>query len=147
MGACGSTHFEPFSVFEHTWHQRLYRYNDHQYLSCTGLNVERDVSSLSDPVEGNNQSLSGMKEEVTGQDGASVKHEVRPCPHGSKVCCPINGRNHCKVKAAPWLAVDVSVSYRSVLLIFQSGLDRGLPWGLLQSKPQREALLLWTRGR
>ncbi|XP_030251349.1 zinc finger protein 777-like isoform X4 [Sparus aurata] len=31
--------------------------------------------TLAGSVEGNNQSLSGMKEEVTGQDGASVKHE------------------------------------------------------------------------
>ncbi|XP_035525762.1 zinc finger protein 764-like [Morone saxatilis] len=41
----------------------------------SGLNVGKDVSSQSDPVEGLNQSLGGLKEEVTGQDGASVKHE------------------------------------------------------------------------
>ncbi|KAK5864794.1 hypothetical protein PBY51_016007 [Eleginops maclovinus] len=41
----------------------------------SGLNVGQDLSSDLDPVEGLSQSLSGMKEEVTGQDGASVKHE------------------------------------------------------------------------
>ncbi|XP_044060157.1 zinc finger protein 16-like [Siniperca chuatsi] len=42
-----------------------------QTLTGSGLNVGKDVSSQSDPVDG----LSGLKEEVTGQDGASVKHE------------------------------------------------------------------------
>ncbi|XP_060935658.1 zinc finger protein with KRAB and SCAN domains 1-like [Limanda limanda] len=41
----------------------------------SGLNVGKDVTSHPDPGEGLSQSLSGLKEEVTGQDGASVKHE------------------------------------------------------------------------
>lgn len=46
-----------------------------------GLNVETDASSHSDTVEeGVSESLSGLKQEVTGQDGTSVKHEVRTCP-------------------------------------------------------------------
>lgn len=48
----------------------------HQTLTGPGLNVAKDVSSShSDPVDGLSQSLSELKEEVTGQDGASVKHE------------------------------------------------------------------------
>nr|XP_046261395.1 zinc finger protein 13-like isoform X3 [Scatophagus argus] len=46
-----------------------------QSLTGSGLSVEKDVSSHSDPVEGLSQSLSGLKQEVTGQDGTSVKHE------------------------------------------------------------------------
>lgn len=46
-----------------------------QTLTGSGLNVGKDVSSHSDPVEGNSQNLNRLKEEVTGQDGASVKHE------------------------------------------------------------------------
>ncbi|XP_056237974.1 uncharacterized protein LOC130173078 [Seriola aureovittata] len=46
-----------------------------QTLTGSGLNEGKDVSSHQDPVEGLSQSLSGLKEEVTGQDGASVKHE------------------------------------------------------------------------
>ncbi|XP_070819582.1 uncharacterized protein [Chaetodon trifascialis] len=46
-----------------------------QTLAGSGLNVGKDGSSHSDPVEGVSQSLSGLKKEVTGQDGASVKHE------------------------------------------------------------------------
>lgn len=46
-----------------------------QTLTGSGLNVGKDVSSHSDSVEGLIQSHSGLKEEVTGQDGASVKHE------------------------------------------------------------------------
>ncbi|KAF3838436.1 hypothetical protein F7725_010204, partial [Dissostichus mawsoni] len=42
----------------------------------SGLNVGKDLSSHLDPVERLSQSLRGMKEEVTGQDGASVKHEI-----------------------------------------------------------------------
>lgn len=38
----------------------------------------KDVASQSDPTEGLGQSPSGLKEEVTGQEGATVKHEVRP---------------------------------------------------------------------
>lgn len=49
-------------------------------FSRTGLNMGKDVSSHSDPVEGVSQSLGKLKEEVNGQDGASVKHEVRPSP-------------------------------------------------------------------
>ncbi|KAL7395977.1 hypothetical protein ABVT39_026537 [Epinephelus coioides] len=46
-----------------------------QTLTGSGLNMGKDVSSHSDPVEGLRQSVGGLKEEVTGQDGASVKHE------------------------------------------------------------------------
>ncbi|XP_069027426.1 uncharacterized protein [Embiotoca jacksoni] len=46
-----------------------------QTLTGSGLNVGKDASSHSDSVEGLAQSLSRLKEEVTGQDGASVKHE------------------------------------------------------------------------
>ncbi|KAG8004023.1 Zinc finger and SCAN domain-containing protein 5B [Nibea albiflora] len=46
-----------------------------QTLTGSGPNVGKDVSSHSDPVEGLSQSLSGLKEEITGQDGALVKHE------------------------------------------------------------------------
>ncbi|XP_070692852.1 uncharacterized protein [Pempheris klunzingeri] len=46
-----------------------------QTLTGSGLNVGKDISCHSDPVEGLSQSLSSLKEEVTGQDGASVKHE------------------------------------------------------------------------
>ncbi|XP_029296745.1 zinc finger protein 648-like [Cottoperca gobio] len=46
-----------------------------QTLTGSGLNVGKDLSPRSDRVEGLSQSLSGLKEEVTGQDGASVKHE------------------------------------------------------------------------
>ncbi|XP_031159263.1 zinc finger protein 707-like isoform X1 [Sander lucioperca] len=49
-----------------------------QTLTGSGLNVGKDMSSHSDPAERLSQSLSGLKEEVTG--GASVKHEVIPCP-------------------------------------------------------------------
>lgn len=45
-----------------------------QTVTGSGPNVGKDVSSHSDPVEGLSQGLSGLKEEVTGQDGA-VKHE------------------------------------------------------------------------
>uniref|UniRef100_UPI0037E958A1 uncharacterized protein n=1 Tax=Semicossyphus pulcher TaxID=241346 RepID=UPI0037E958A1 len=44
-------------------------------LTGSGLNVGKDASCHPDQVEGLSQSLSGLKEEVTGQDGASVKHE------------------------------------------------------------------------
>lgn len=43
----------------------------------SGQNVEKDVSSQSHLGKRLSQSLSGLKEEVTGQDGGSVKHEVR----------------------------------------------------------------------
>ncbi|XP_074529444.1 uncharacterized protein LOC141793032 [Halichoeres trimaculatus] len=46
-----------------------------QSLTPSGLTVEKDALIHSDPVEGLSQSLSGLKEEVTGPDGASVKHE------------------------------------------------------------------------
>ncbi|XP_026185595.1 zinc finger protein 236-like isoform X2 [Mastacembelus armatus] len=46
-----------------------------QTLTGSGLNLGKDVSSHTDPVEGISQSVSGLKEEVTGQDGSSVKHE------------------------------------------------------------------------
>ncbi|XP_019962561.2 uncharacterized protein [Paralichthys olivaceus] len=46
-----------------------------QTPTASGLNVGKNMSSHPDPVEGLSQSLSGLKEEVTGQDGASVKHE------------------------------------------------------------------------
>ncbi|XP_039976388.1 zinc finger protein 768-like isoform X2 [Xiphias gladius] len=46
-----------------------------QTLTGSGLNMGKDVSSHQDSVEGLNQNLSGLKEEVTGQEGASVKHE------------------------------------------------------------------------
>ncbi|KAI3351728.1 hypothetical protein L3Q82_020563 [Scortum barcoo] len=39
------------------------------------ISVGKDVSAHSDPAEELGQSLGGLKEEVTGQDGASVKHE------------------------------------------------------------------------
>ncbi|XP_010787692.1 hypermethylated in cancer 2 protein-like isoform X1 [Notothenia coriiceps] len=47
-----------------------------QTPNISGLNVGKDLSSHLDPVERLSQSLRGMKEEVTGQDGASVKHEI-----------------------------------------------------------------------
>lgn len=43
------------------------------------MNVEKDVSSHLDS-EGLSQSLCKLKEEVTGQDGASMKPEVRLFP-------------------------------------------------------------------
>ncbi|CAJ1058656.1 zinc finger protein 408-like [Xyrichtys novacula] len=46
-----------------------------QGLTPPGLNVEKDSSTHPEPVEGLSQSLCGLKEEVTGQDGAVVKHE------------------------------------------------------------------------
>ncbi|XP_063342862.1 zinc finger and SCAN domain-containing protein 20-like isoform X1 [Pelmatolapia mariae] len=46
-----------------------------QTLTGSGLNMGKDVSSHSDPVEGVSQSLGKLKEEVKGQDGTSVKHE------------------------------------------------------------------------
>ncbi|XP_034400176.1 zinc finger protein 13-like [Cyclopterus lumpus] len=47
-----------------------------QTLAGSGLNGGKDLSSHSNPVEGlSSQSLSGLKEEVTGHRGASVKHE------------------------------------------------------------------------
>lgn len=45
----------------------------------SGQNMEKDVSSQSQLGKRLSQSLSGLKEEVTGQDGGSVKHEVRTC--------------------------------------------------------------------
>lgn len=50
------------------------------YFSYTVQNLNKDVSSQSDPSEGLNHCLGKLKEEVKGQDGISVKHEVRPCP-------------------------------------------------------------------
>ncbi|XP_058506301.1 zinc finger protein 768-like [Solea solea] len=44
-------------------------------LTGSVVNVGNYVSSHQDPIEGLSQSLSGLKEEVTGHDGASVKHE------------------------------------------------------------------------
>ncbi|XP_042349212.1 zinc finger protein 768-like [Plectropomus leopardus] len=46
-----------------------------QTLAGPGLNVGKNVSSHSDPAERLSQSISALKEEVTGQDGALVKHE------------------------------------------------------------------------
>ncbi|KAM7000689.1 uncharacterized protein LKV04_005493 [Tautogolabrus adspersus] len=46
-----------------------------QSQTLSGLNMGKDSSSHSDPVNGLRQSLSVLKEEVTGQDGASVKNE------------------------------------------------------------------------
>lgn len=46
-----------------------------QTLTGSGLNMGKDVSSHSNPVEGLNQSLGRLKEEGKSQDGASVKHE------------------------------------------------------------------------
>ncbi|XP_041652806.1 zinc finger protein 13-like [Cheilinus undulatus] len=46
-----------------------------QSLTASELNVGKDSSSHSDTTEGLSQSLSGLKEEVTCQDGASVKLE------------------------------------------------------------------------
>ncbi|XP_068443792.1 transcriptional repressor Rhit-like [Clinocottus analis] len=47
-----------------------------QTLAGSGLNVGKDMSSHSKLVEGLSQSLSGLKEEATGYNGASVKHET-----------------------------------------------------------------------
>ncbi|KAF0039738.1 hypothetical protein F2P81_007973 [Scophthalmus maximus] len=44
-------------------------------LTGAGLSVGKDVSSHPDQAEGLSLSLSGLKEEATGQDGAAVKHE------------------------------------------------------------------------
>lgn len=38
----------------------------------------KDVCSHTDSIEVLSQSLSRLKEEVIGQDGATVKHEVGP---------------------------------------------------------------------
>lgn len=46
-----------------------------QTLTGSGLNVGKDVPAHSDPAEELSQSLGGLKEEVTGQEGASIKHE------------------------------------------------------------------------
>ncbi|KAK9518612.1 hypothetical protein VZT92_023912 [Zoarces viviparus] len=46
-----------------------------QTVAGSGLHVGKETSPHSTPVEGLRQSLSGLKEEVTGQSGPSVKHE------------------------------------------------------------------------
>lgn len=47
----------------------------------------------------------------------------------------------------PHSAVSFPASYRFISFVLHSVLDHGLRLGLLQSKLQREALLLGTRGR
>ncbi|XP_024918691.1 zinc finger protein 37-like isoform X4 [Cynoglossus semilaevis] len=49
-------------------------------VTASGPTVQKDVSSHSDIEECFNQSKGGLKVEVTGQNGGSVKHEAGPRP-------------------------------------------------------------------